>query len=158
MRLELSTWQEVDAYLGRSQIIMIPIGSTEQHGPTGMLGTDSLTSERIACAVGDQVGALVGPTINIGMAQHHLGFAGTISLRPSTLLAYLVDYVKSLSVHGFTDFYFLNGHGGNVPTLTAAFSELYAQVSFEPRRTGNTGLPSPAHYPQVAERVIGASS
>ena len=130
MNLETSTWQEVDAYLAESSTIIVPIGSTEQHGPTGLLGTDSITARKIAEAIGDRNGALVGPSINVGMAQHHLGFAGTISLRPSTLLHYIVDYVNSLAVHGFDRFYFLNGHGGNIATLTAAFSELYAARSF----------------------------
>jgi creatinine amidohydrolase len=70
------------------------------------------------------------PTFNIGMAQHHLAFAGTISLRPSTFMAAITDWVSSLSRHGFERIYFLNGHGGNVSTIEATFSELYAEWSF----------------------------
>ena len=130
VRLELCTWQEVDTYLEQRQAIIVPIGSTEQHGPNGLLGTDSLTAEHIAWAAGAKAEVLVGPTITVGMAQHHLGFPGTVSLRPSTLLALIVDYVRSLTVNGFDRFYFLNGHGGNAATITAAFSELYADTSF----------------------------
>ncbi len=131
MQLQLSTWQEVDDYLNTSKGIIIPIGSTEQHGPNGMIGTDAICPEVIAQGVGEQCGAMIAPTISVGMAQHHLGFAGSITLRPTTLIAVLRDIVASLTHHGFEHCYFLNGHGGNVATVTAAFSEIYADASFD---------------------------
>ncbi len=129
MILHLSTWQEVEAYLKKSTGIILPIGSTEQHGPNGLIGTDVICPETIARGLSEKTGVMVGPTINIGMAQHHLAFAGTISLRPSTLIAVVKDIVNSLARHGFERFYFLNGHGGNVATVTAAFSEIYGESS-----------------------------
>lgn len=130
MLLSLSTWPEVEAYLERSRGVIVPIGSTEQHGPMGLIGTDSICPETIARAVSERIDALVAPTISVGMAQHHLAFPGTIALRPSTLIALVHDVVASLSRHGFEACYFLNGHGGNVATLTAAFSEIHAGASF----------------------------
>lgn len=125
MLLHLSTWPEVEAYLQQSQGIILPIGSTEQHGPTGLIGTDAICAEAIAKGVGDATNALVGPTINVGMALHHTAFPGSMSLRPSTLILVIRDYLTSLARAGFTRFFFINGHGGNIATLKAAFSELY---------------------------------
>ncbi|MGI2907016.1 creatininase family protein [Tolypothrix sp. VBCCA 56010] len=128
MLLHLSTWQEVEAYLQQSCGIILPIGSTEQHGPTGLIGTDAICAEAIARGVGEATQALVGPTINVGMALHHTAFPGTISLRPSTLILLVKEYVTCLTKVGFTKFYFINGHGGNIATLKAAFSETYAYL------------------------------
>ncbi len=143
MRLSLMTWMEVEAYLKQSTGIVIPIGSTEQHGPNGLLGTDAICPEVIARMASDQPGddqILVAPTFSVGMAQHHLAFPGTISLRPSTMVAALTDWIASLARHGFDSFYFLNGHGGNVPTIQAAFSEIYASRSFSSEGASTRGL------------------
>lgn len=131
MRLQLCTWQEVEQYLEKSQGIIVPIGSTEQHGPNGLIGTDAITAEKIANAISEQYGVMVAPAINYGMAQHHLAFAGSISLRPTTLIAVVMDVVCSIVNHGFTHVLFVNGHGGNIASLNAAFSEIYADFSFQ---------------------------
>src|SRR5277367_223221 len=137
MILALSTWPEIENRLRESRTVVIPIGSNEQHGPTGLLGTDWLCPEIIAHEAHRGGGdILVAPTFNIGMAQHHLGFPGTISLRPSTFQAAICDWVASLSRHGFERLYFLNGHGGNIASIEAAFSELYAEASFAKRPAG----------------------
>ncbi|KAI3591560.1 Creatinine amidohydrolase [Cupriavidus sp. U2] len=136
MLLYLSTWSEIEQYLKRSRTIVIPIGSNEQHGPTGLLGTDWMCPEIICRAAEQQADILVAPTFNIGMAQHHLGFAGTISLRPTTFIAAIVDWTRSLARHGFEKILFLNGHGGNIASVEAAFSEIYAESSFAGRRAG----------------------
>jgi creatinine amidohydrolase len=128
MLLHLSTWQEVETYLQTSQGIILPIGSTEQHGPTGLIGTDAICAEVIARGVGEATQAMVGPTINVGMALHHTAFPGSISLRPSTLIQVIRDYITCLAKAGFRKFYFINGHGGNIATLKAAFSETYAHL------------------------------
>ncbi len=129
MQLHLSTWTEVEKYLQTSTGIIIPIGSTEQHGPTGLIGTDAICAEGIAIAVGTAAHALVAPTINVGMALHHTGFPGTISLRPSTMILVIRDYITCLVKAGFTKFFLINGHGGNIATLKAAYSELYAHLA-----------------------------
>lgn len=128
MQLHLCTWPQVEAYLTRSRGIIFPIGSTEQHGPNGLIGTDAICAEVVAKGVSEATDALVGPTIPVGMALHHLAFPGSVSLRPSTLIALIQDYIKPLTRHGFERFYFINGHGGNVASLKAAFSETYAAI------------------------------
>lgn len=138
MKLHLCTWPQVDEYLTRSHGIIFPIGSTEQHGPTGLIGTDAICAETVANGVSEATGALLGPTINVGMALHHLAFPGSVSLRPSTLIALIQDYIKPLARHGFERFYFINGHGGNVASLKAAFSETYAAII-------DTNLPNAAN-------------
>lgn len=138
MLLHHSSWPEVEAYLRKSRGIVIPVGSTEQHGPTGLIGTDAICPEAIAQRAGEEAGFLVGPTFNVGIAQHHLGFAGTITLRPSTMIAAIHDWVSSLARHGFERIYFFNGHGGNVPTIEAAFAEIYADRSLS-QESANRG-------------------
>jgi len=130
MRLQLCTWPEVETYLEKSTGIIMPIGSTEQHGPTGFIGTDALCPELIAAGIAEKLDVMIAPTINVGMAQHHLGFPGSMALKPLTLIAVVRDCVTSLARHGFDRFFFINGHGGNTPSLQAAFSEIYAERSF----------------------------
>ena len=151
MLLQLCTWPEVETYLKRSTGVIIPIGSTEQHGPTGLIGTDAICPETIARGVAEETDVLIAPTISIGMAQHHLGFPGSVTLRPSTLLALISDVVNSLARHGFDRFYFLNGHGGNAATVTAAFSEVYAQSSL-----GTAAADRPALRCKLANWWVGA--
>lgn len=132
MRLQLMTSDEVGHYLETSRGAIVPIGATEQHGPNGLIGTDAQCAEAVALGVGERTGAVVAPVIAVGMSQHHLDFPGSMTLRPTTLIAVVRDMVVSLARNGFERFLFINGHGGNMATLGAAFGEINAEVSLAP--------------------------
>ena len=128
MRLQLMTWPEVEDYVKRNQGVIIPIGATEQHGPTGLIGTDAICAETLAWRAGELADAVVGPTLTVGMSEHHMHFPGSVTLRPTTLITVVRDVVLSLIRHGFRRFFFVNGHGGNTASINAAFFEVYAEA------------------------------
>lgn len=123
--LQESTWPEVEAYLARCPGLLIPIGSTEQHGPMGLIGTDALCAELVARAAAERVGALVAPTLAYAPAQFNQAFPGTVSIRAATQMALVTDIVRSLHGQGFSHFFFVNGHGANLAPVRAAFHDLY---------------------------------
>jgi creatinine amidohydrolase len=122
------TWPEVEDYLETSNGIMIPIGATEQHGPTGLVGTDAICAETLAWKAGELAHAMVGPTLAIGMSEHHMHFPGSVTFRPTTLVAVVRDVILSLARHGFRRLFFVNGHGGNTASINAAFFEAYSDL------------------------------
>ncbi len=124
MRLATMTWPEAEAYLRQRQEIILPVGSTEQHGPTGLLGTDFLNAQSIAEAIGDERGIAVAPPICYGVAAHHMAFAGTATVSPSTFQCVVGEVLRSFYKHGFRQFFVVNGHGGNEPSLRATFQAL----------------------------------
>jgi creatinine amidohydrolase len=128
MRLQLMTWPEVEAYLKSSTGIILPIGSTEQHGPTGLIGTDAICAETLAWKAGELADAAVAPTLAVGMSEHHMHFPGSVTLRPITLMSVIRDVVLSLARHGFRRIFVVNGHGGNTASINAAFFEAYAEA------------------------------
>jgi len=80
MLLHLSTWPEVEAY-EQCKGIILPIGSTEQHGPTGLIGTDAICAEAIA-RVGEATGAIVAPPSTL-VALHHTAFPARLASDPA---------------------------------------------------------------------------
>ncbi len=127
MELYFKTWPEVESYLKTNQTIIVPIGSPEQHGPNGAIGTDFLTAWSIAKSVGKKTNTMVGSPITIGMALHHMDFPGSVSLKPSTFILYLNEIIHCYVKHGFKKIIFINGHGGNIAPITSAFSEFLNQ-------------------------------
>ena len=124
MNLPESTWTDVrDA---DTDLAVLPVGSTEQHGPHAPLGLDYMTAEAIAEAgveryAADYAGeAVVGPTIPVGVAEEHRDFDGTLWVTEDTFRAYVRETVESLLHHGLRRVVVVNGHGGNVAALREA--------------------------------------
>ena len=123
MELAKTNWPAVSRYLEHSTILLIPVGSVEQHGPNGLIGTDHLVSECLARLVGEDLETLVAPTLAYGMSHHHLAFPGSTSVSPRTLILLVNEILAGFYRNGFRRFFFINGHGGNDSSLKAAFSE-----------------------------------
>jgi creatinine amidohydrolase len=117
MHLSDATWTDVrDA---DADLAMLPVGSTEQHGPHAPLGTDAFHAETVAEAGADRHDGTVAvaPTIPVGIAEEHRRFDGTLWVSPDTFRSYVRDVVGSLAHHGMDRVVVVNGHGGNVPAL-----------------------------------------
>lgn len=123
MKLSETFWPHVEEYLKSKKTILLPVGSTEQHGPSGLIGIDYLSSEKIAEAVGEKTQTLVAPVLPYGMAVHHMGFPGTMTLSPITYVQVVTELLQSLLKHGFEKIIVINGHGGNIAPITTAFCQ-----------------------------------
>ena len=117
MNLSDATWTDADA--AATDLAVLPVGSTEQHGPHAPLGTDAITAEAVAeagaAASDDEV--VVAPPIPVGVAAEHRQFTGTLWVSPDTFRDYVRETVASLAHHGWDRVVLVNGHGGNVSAL-----------------------------------------
>ena len=111
---------EVEAFLAVSRTVIVPVGSTEQHGPHAPLLTDVLIPVEVARRVAPRVGALVAPPVNYALSYPHAGFTGVVHVRVSTFMALIEDLCASLATMGFTRIVFLNGHYDNTYAIAYA--------------------------------------
>ncbi|WP_419911177.1 creatininase family protein [Hoeflea sp.] len=123
MRLDQCTWPEVETYLRASDGVILPTGSTEQHGPIGLIGTDSLCAQDIADGAGAIAAAMVAPVIGYTPAAFNMAFPGTVSVSVETYTRLVTDIVDSLIQHGFRHIYILNAHGANLEPLQAVIAK-----------------------------------
>lgn len=114
------TNRETEAFLRDHDTVIVPIGSTEQHGPHGPLLTDVIVPVEVARRVAPKAGALVAPAINYGLSYPHVGFTGVVHLRIATFMALVEDVAVGLATMGFRRIVFLNGHYDN--TLAIAYA------------------------------------
>jgi len=123
--LDRLTWAEVKAEIqnGRDTVI-VPLGSTEQHGRHLPLGTDAVLGDEFGRALADRLDAFLAPTVRFGCSEHHLSFPGTISLNEETFKRVVLDVVASLTRHGFRRILLLPTHGGNFKPLAEAYATL----------------------------------
>jgi creatinine amidohydrolase len=110
------TWKEIEAAFSKDPVVLIPLGSMEEHGPHSITG-DFLAATEIAKRIAEKTGALYIPTVPFGCSEYFRGFPGTISLSPGTVLALINDICESLTEHGITRIVIINGHSGNAPTI-----------------------------------------
>ncbi len=111
---------EVEAFLHDHQTVIVPTGSTEQHGPHGPLLTDVLVPQEVARRVAPRTGALVAPSLNYGLSYPHVGFTGVVHLRIPTFMALIEDVCVGLAAIGFRRIVFLNGHYDNTYAIAYA--------------------------------------
>src|SRR4030042_2788041 len=107
------SWTDVRAYLKTCDMVIIPLGSTEQHGPHLPLGTDYYEALEISKKISERTGVAVAPVLWAGYSEYHSGFPGTLSLEPETMEQVLFETAKMLMKYGFKRFLFFNYHGGN---------------------------------------------
>jgi creatinine amidohydrolase len=113
-------------------IVVVPVGSMEQHGPHLPVKVDALlaaeVARRAALKVQTHQPILVTPTVWCGLAEHHMDFCGTLTLDFETFHALLRNLCRSIRHHGFRRIFLLNGHGGNIAALNVICSELVREL------------------------------
>ncbi len=157
IRMEEMTWPEIRAAIDAGYTTaVVGVGSTEQHGPHLPTMTDARIGDDLAERVARKLGhALHARTVEVGISEHHLAFAGTISLKPETLALVLRDYVDSLARHGFKRIVFVPSHGGNFGTVqktiesarathpgveVTGYTDLLGMTGFLERASGRYGV------------------
>lgn len=117
--LALLTTEEAKSALANARLAVLPVGSLEQHGPHLPLDTDAAVADALARRIAKRLGdeAILCPIVGYGLSEHHLGFAGTLTLRPATFMAVVEDVIASLHHHGIDRVLIVNGHGGNIEAL-----------------------------------------
>ena len=111
---------EVDAFLKDHDTVIVPTGSTEQHGPHGPLLTDAIVPTEVGRRVAERIEALVGPPINYALSYPHVGFTGVVHIRVATFMSLIEDLCASYASIGFKRIVFLNGHYDNTYAIAYA--------------------------------------
>lgn len=121
-RYEALTWPELDEAISLAKVIILPVGSTEQHGHHLPQDVDTKLASSVAYEAArrapEQV--LVLPPVSYGYTHHVMDFPGTINIEPSTFVRYLLDITRSVAYHGFKRIIIINGHGSNHPLVEQA--------------------------------------
>jgi len=157
--METQWWRlkapELRALAKRDAIIIVPVASTEQHGPHLPTQVDCLLvaeiARRAAIQASETIPTLVTPVVWTGLAEHHMSLGATISLDYQTFFALLRGICGSLVRHGFRKVLLLNGHGGNTAALTVAVNELAVELDAPIATTTYWLLAQPA-FSQILER------
>jgi creatinine amidohydrolase len=113
------TWAEMNQALEMQKVVILPTGSTEQHGRHLPLDVDVFLCESVCLEVGQRIPdkVLVLPPIAYGLNLHHIDFPGTIHIEPEVFIAFCLNITKSVAYHGFKKILLVNGHGSNAPLI-----------------------------------------
>lgn len=113
------TWAEVNEAIAMQKVVLLPTGSTEQHGRHLPLDVDTFLAESVCLEVGRRIPdkVLVLPPIAYGLNLHHIDFPGTIHIEPEAFIAFCLSITKSVAYHGFQKILLVNGHGSNAPLV-----------------------------------------
>ena len=129
--IERLTWQQVAERITEGvDAVLIPIGTTEQHGPHMPLDTDCFIARSLAVraaelAEAEGLSVLVAPTLNVTLSWYHMQFPGSMRLSTTTFLQVFREVCDSLVHHGFENLLAVNGHGGNIAALTVAINHYF---------------------------------
>jgi creatinine amidohydrolase len=119
MRLWDANWMQIEAYLRRDDRVLVPLGSTEQHGYLS-LGVDAILAEKAAVEAAEPEGVPVLPGLPFGLTPTFTAYPGTVTLSPATYEALVRELLSSLEHQGFRRILLVNGHGGNEPAAAVA--------------------------------------
>ncbi len=124
---------ELKEHLETIELAVIPTGSQEQHGPNLTFSTDSDRAYEMGKLLGEKLypKILICPPVNYGISYHHMNFPGTITLQSETFVSILTDIAKSLKHHGIEKIMFINGHGGNIPSLGVAVTKIEFEMNMQ---------------------------
>ena len=117
MYLPHQTWPDLADYVANESLAVVPLGSTEQHGPHLPEGTDHLIARALARAATERTGHLCTPTVNVGVSPHHRQFHGTMWVDAPVFRDYVESLSRNLTYHGIDRIVYVNAHGGNVVHL-----------------------------------------
>jgi len=151
-RLYKLTRPEVEEYLKENEVVLLPVGSTEQHGKHMAIDTDAYTAQEISLRIAEKTGVLVAPTVSYGYSPHHMNFKGSVTLTFQTLVNELKEVCGSLIHHGFNKIVVMNAHGGNTNPIRQALKEIQDETG---KRVYSVMVyPSPDGFGAEGTRVI----
>lgn len=118
------TSPEVKDLLTRTDMVIIPVGSLEQHADHLPIGTDFINGVERSKLIAQERDILVAPVLMVGQSPYHMGFAGSITLSADTIIKVHLEAVESLNRHGFKRFIIMNAHGGNRAITTLLVDQI----------------------------------
>jgi creatinine amidohydrolase len=142
------TQPEIAEQLRRHPLVVLPVGSTEQHGSHLPTGTDTFAAQIVSHAVAERMDGLVLSGTPLGVTPMHMPFEGTITLTPDTFMRVVTETCVSTAKHGARKLLIVNWHEGNIPSLAIAAEDLH-------RAHGMSVVTVQACY--VAEELYGAA-